>query len=991
MSNETTAPGTEIRNRQIRVFLSSTFRDMQAERDYLVKFTFLELRRLCESRGVTWGEVDLRWGVTDEQKAEGKVLPICLEEIKRCRPYFIGLLGDRYGWIPETIPEELLGREPWLREQLHDRKSVTELEIIHGLLREKTMQGHAYFYFRDPGYVEHVPGDHKHEFVIESSESADKLHRLKNHIRRARNEHVCELRENYGDPKQLGDWILEDFTRLINELFPEGLPHDPLAREALDHEAFARSRERVYIGRKEYFDQLNAYADGGGNQPLVVLGESGSGKSALLANWTTRYRQAHPDVFLLEHYIGATPYSADGAAMLRRVIGEFVRRFKIQQEVPSLPDELGPAFANSLHMAATKGRVVLILDALNQLEDRNGASDLVWLPPVLPENVRLIVSTLPGRSLEDLKTRGGPSLEIQLLDTDERRRFIEKYLAQYTKILSGELVEYIAGAPQAANPLYLGALLEELRIYGDHFKLRQRIEHYLAAASGSDLYERILERWERDYEGERPRLVQEMMSLLWAARRGLSEAELLDLLRREGEDRLPQPVLSPLRLAAESSLFIRSGLIGFGHEFLLSAVKSRYGAVPQSLEQAHLRLAEYFESRESGPRKAEELPWHLLRAKKWVRLAGVLSDLPLLDAINSYDAAFYWQEVEGNSGFQASSSYRFVLDHMELHSGYLDRVAFLLALRGNAAEGVNLLKFKAAKCRKEGNWRTLTVSLGNLAVVLSHTLRLDEAVEACREQEQIARENEDPCGRVWGLSTLGRLFRMKRQFLSAVRCLEDAVQLAKLHGIHNFLGNALVNLGAVYFSMALLWKSPELKGAIEANEDALRPLLENQNSQSAAEQLLDQAMALYREVEILSIRAGDMVAQYRVCINQADVFHQQGQLIEAEEKAKRADRISRELGSRLGLARSLDKEAELLHAQGQHSRALVLLQEQEQLCRARGGLPKSMLQACLSNQGLILQTIGEWDEAIARFREQASLCREEGMLVPPCRDWRPIE
>ena len=56
--------------RVIRVFVSSTFRDMQAERDYLVKFTFPQLRKLCESRSVTWGEVDLRWGVTDEQKAE---------------------------------------------------------------------------------------------------------------------------------------------------------------------------------------------------------------------------------------------------------------------------------------------------------------------------------------------------------------------------------------------------------------------------------------------------------------------------------------------------------------------------------------------------------------------------------------------------------------------------------------------------------------------------------------------------------------------------------------------------------------------------------------------------------------------------------------------------------------------------------------------------------------------------------------------------------
>jgi hypothetical protein len=41
------------------------------------------LRRLCESRAVTWGEVDLRWGVPDEAKAEGKVLPLCLAEIEQ--------------------------------------------------------------------------------------------------------------------------------------------------------------------------------------------------------------------------------------------------------------------------------------------------------------------------------------------------------------------------------------------------------------------------------------------------------------------------------------------------------------------------------------------------------------------------------------------------------------------------------------------------------------------------------------------------------------------------------------------------------------------------------------------------------------------------------------------------------------------------------------------------------------------------------------------
>lgn len=50
---------TKSNSRTIRVFISSTFNDMQAERDELIKFVFPQLRSLCDSRGVVWGEVDL--------------------------------------------------------------------------------------------------------------------------------------------------------------------------------------------------------------------------------------------------------------------------------------------------------------------------------------------------------------------------------------------------------------------------------------------------------------------------------------------------------------------------------------------------------------------------------------------------------------------------------------------------------------------------------------------------------------------------------------------------------------------------------------------------------------------------------------------------------------------------------------------------------------------------------------------------------------------
>ena len=91
------SPTTQPRQREIRVFISSTFRDMQEERELLVKRVFPELRSICAKRFVTFTEVDLRWGITEE----GKVLPLCLAEIEHCRRHFIGLLGERCGWVPE--------------------------------------------------------------------------------------------------------------------------------------------------------------------------------------------------------------------------------------------------------------------------------------------------------------------------------------------------------------------------------------------------------------------------------------------------------------------------------------------------------------------------------------------------------------------------------------------------------------------------------------------------------------------------------------------------------------------------------------------------------------------------------------------------------------------------------------------------------------------------------------------------------------------------
>lgn len=78
----------EGNSRNIRIFISSTFQDMQDERAELVTKVFPELRKIAAARDVTMTEIDLRWGISKEESESGKVIQICMNEIENSRPVF---------------------------------------------------------------------------------------------------------------------------------------------------------------------------------------------------------------------------------------------------------------------------------------------------------------------------------------------------------------------------------------------------------------------------------------------------------------------------------------------------------------------------------------------------------------------------------------------------------------------------------------------------------------------------------------------------------------------------------------------------------------------------------------------------------------------------------------------------------------------------------------------------------------------------------------
>ena len=943
--------------RSIRVFISSTFRDMQQEREILVKRTFPQLRAICETRQVAWSEVDLRWGITEEQKNEGRVLPICFEEIDNCRPYFICIIGQRYGWVPRRFPAHVLERHLWLRD--HADRSATELEIRYAVLMHPELFRESLFYFRNPDFVETIPCEQRRDFVESPTEEeiahlgpdeaqhlADirmrRLSDLKQQIRR-----VCPNVRDYTDPLQLGDLVLRDIKTLIDSSYPEEHRPDPFQLETRDHESFVSQLSRTFIKREEYFRRLDDHLARGG-PPLIVVGDTGLGKSAILANWLNAFRKREPGQFSLIHFTESSWSSANVLAMLRRIILELARFFELPRD---LPDTLSPvamrtAFADYLRMASAKGAVVIILDGLDKLEDTDFNRRLLWLPDPLPPKARLILSTTPSRLPPQVAVHGWPVLQVSPLERGERKQFIEKHLSAFSKTLVDAQLKKILTVEMTGNPLCLRAILEELRIHGDHYGVDKKIDHYLSSKSIKSLFSKILERLERDYNDDRhPTLVQDVMSTIAGSRGGLRELELLEIIS-DKEDTVPDVTWSPLYCATKHFFMHRSGMLAMSNDIISQAIEERYLASSPDREKNHLRIAAYFEAHDAGTRRVIELPWQLSRAAQWQRLYHLLSAPEYLsDAMehNDLEVLRYWRQVEDQSDLRMVEAYRPVYQNPEQYeSRDIWYLTALLKQSSHYHQASALFTYQRKMYLRCKDLVHLVSSVVEHAPLLIHEGRLPEAISQLQVVIKMLKENDDRRMQARALGYLALALRTAGRLEEAQETYQEEEKLCR-------------DLGLMY----------DLTGCI----DGQASIMEARGDPTSA---LDH----YRKAERIAREIGNKHSLQISLGNQAIVLKAMGRWEEALDLHDQKAEICLQLGMQRSFAVSLGNKANIYSEQGQHDLAFDLYRQKERICRKIGA--HKSLANCLGNMGNLLAIKERNEEARAAWKEGEELIREYG-------------
>jgi nephrocystin-3 len=892
---------------------------MYAEREELVKRIFPQLRDLCERRRVTLSEIDLRWGIPQEDVNADRVLPICLDEVTNCRPFFIALVGDRYGTTVSKIPDELLKREPWLGDQIGT--SISELEILHGALNNRNAPVHAFFYLRNS----------KPEAVTVDSESRRKTESLKERIRNS----GFPVRD-YTTPSQVGELVLDDLKMLFTTIFPEeSLPNAFQQKEA-EHEAFAESRSFVYIGNQTYFDQLDEHLESQ-RPPMIVTGETGAGKSSLLANWVRRrlgqsiqlepaalpnrvrgklrnlirtfVSTNAPDALLLAHFVGASSTSADRSAMLRRFLEVLRQRFALPLNIPEQPGKLPLAFANCLQASAERGKIILILDGIDELSNDVLTNDFTWLPTEIPTNIRIILSVTEGTALDELRKRGWPVLKIKPLPPTEREILVTNYFAQYRKKLDQPLIRQISSGKYTANPLYLRTVLGELRLFGgQNYELSRLVQHLLTASNTNDLFGILLDRLEQDYSApDWPELVRNTMQLLWASRDGLSESELADLLGTS-DGPLSSALWSPLYLAIKELMINRSGLLSFFHAAFRQAVEKRCFSDGNHKLNAHRQLVDYFRRYGSQHRRMAELPWQLAALSDWSELSSLLSASEFLSkawAVNQFDVKSYWAMIEARSPIRMVNTYAPVIKSPERNKECLPALCALLTDGGYVREALTVGDYLEKAARESGNISALQASLSTRATLLKRLGDLDDALVLLKEQEELCRNAEN-----WAA-----------------------------------LASSLGNQAVILLEMG-------------------KP---------------GEALAVNKQEEAICRRIEDLAGLSASLGNQGIILKELGDPAGALNLLREQEKVCRQLGDLAGLQKSLGNQGLLYHSQGESSKGLKLLKEDESLCRRLGDL--ASLHVCLGNQASILESMGDYDEALELYRQKETICQDIGDMM----------
>ena len=494
----------QVRSKLLKVFISSTFIDLEMERRSIKLSVMRDVNELLGDKHFLVQEIDLRWGVTAEESKSNQTVQRCLSELQKC-DYFICIIGERYGTVIDSLPPT--NRDlSWISDYIPGC-SMTELEV-HGAV--------------DRGYIK----PKNCAFLIKTDDNGNNLcnndpktSKFYRYVQQAVITHDMKLKY-YKDTMPGGD-----FEVTAKEIFLDfvGNREEEEKDVSLDdmHRSYLEEQSLSFVSRGNLLNRLNEHISN--NSMVLVTGPEGTGKSSLLARAITNISEEKRENAFY-HIVKLNSESRSLYHLLNRLCYHLS---KIINE--PLDDQFEPISTLWSQLKKCDTPFYTIIDGLDELT--NTSDNFAWLPDEMPSCVKIIFSASQSSLWYNYLNKKYPkilSFTVNKLSVAEKVEVAKQMLWSYGKRLEekgfNSQLNIFLSKRDATSPLFIDLSIQELQLNAIFENLTDCITELPQTTEA--LYCRTLES-ARKVSPHCDRLLQ----MLWCSQSGLSEPDLLSFLQ----------------------------------------------------------------------------------------------------------------------------------------------------------------------------------------------------------------------------------------------------------------------------------------------------------------------------------------------------------------------------------------------------------------------------------------------------------------------------
>lgn len=467
------------------IFVSSTFQDMQQERDILQNSVLPRIKELAKQYGKNIDLCDLRWGVNSigmsESESTAKVLQVCFDEIDNARPFFIAILGDRYGWIPDSsiVESSITGRNIDHTEMAG--KSVTEMEILYGALKNSESSD-VRFYFREITNKRRglfLNPDLPKHFISENSDDKKRMRALKEVINARFPEQVRTYSVSWDKKisrldgmEYFAETLYRDLEEMITRRWgpiPELSEYEYQLNQyqfAIDSDSYIANSLDDLLSSESHPDNLKLNESFMSAQNYVLTSRDEHSLNLLFSSLCKKYQSANATVVPYE--CSQSVLSSSTENMLLFFIHILAESISKDANVPTSAHDCDRlCLIDKFHAVLAQTDELLehpmILAIRNiQYLDKDNIFD--WFPLRKFKNIRFILSCdkifpAPSQFKEN-------TLEFYFQDNRifSRNRLIKSYMARYHKELDNQVFFALLDKAKDKDDQYLELLMQRLLV-----------------------------------------------------------------------------------------------------------------------------------------------------------------------------------------------------------------------------------------------------------------------------------------------------------------------------------------------------------------------------------------------------------------------------------------------------------------------------------------------------------------------------------------------